>query len=117
MRRKKKKNQKTNRGQENGGGAEVRGRSIPGGNDINAADYNASSPPPVALISLSLSLSPPRDATKSRQVKRCDGSARLLRRSALKVPFAYLAKTRRGEKKMRMRFARRRLGWGGKERW
>lgn len=57
-----------------------------------------------------LSLSPPRHDKNRRQVKRRDGSARLLRRSALKVPFAYRAKTRREEKKMRMRFARRRLG-------
>lgn len=36
---------------------------------------------------------------KSRQVKRRDGSARLLRRSALKVPFAYLAKNATRRKK------------------
>lgn len=66
---KEKKNQKTNRGQKNGGGAEVRRRSIPGGNDINAADYNASSPPPVSLISLSLS-SPRRDKKSSGKTPR-----------------------------------------------
>jgi len=54
---------------------------------------------------------------KSFQIKRHDRKARLLRR--LKVPFTYRAKTRRGwrgaEKKMRMRFARRRSG--REERW
>lgn len=54
---------------------------------------------------------------KSSRIKRPrDGNARLLRRPALKVPFTYRAKKRRGwevgEKKMRTRFARRRLRGG-----
>lgn len=106
--KKKETDQKTNRGE--GGTVEERkfgGRARFQEERISMRPITMLSPP---FPPPSLSLSPPRHDKNRRQVKRRDGSARLLRRSALKVPFAYRAKTRREEKKMRMRFARRRLG-------